>query len=620
MFNHLNVPNQYKHYWTKYPEGYTILEALLNWVNQVDSMVDNQNDLNKTVEQFGSRLDEFISRFDDRLQDEVEATLQEWQASGFLEVIINEALQTQMDEVDRRLSAVKSDKSDVLEGIYSRRTTIAREASDLGLSTTPLDNAIRSFNDIYENKVIKKFGVDTGSKYVKAVWLWQADTINTSSDEVLDVLEKTYINRVYVTYDRQKTPDSKYAYFIEEANKRGIVVEALYGDPHWGLETHRDTATGKVQSVIDYNTFVPDNQKFHGVHIDVEPYVLDEWDISIEEKTSILKQWYDGAKIWTDLGKSGGLFMSTSIPFWTDTSADVIAAQPPEFVRPFYQMYIDLFDHVALMAYRDDATRVLSLVENELAYVPSDKILVGIETTNQNDDLISYYEEGYEAFDLGSRYLHTVLAHRKGYGGIAIHDYRQLKLWFDVFTHDIEEDYTDEDLGLLISLFTDVQSEMVKLEDQYNTTRFIEKINGYTKTETDSTFIKTDAGENYQTIKGFTLTVDSGPVASITKFKNANGQLGITSVGTTNSFQSTDVTGTAPRDLTIEGAGGLTLANAKIRAAKTTFTGLINISQGGTPPATPTSPGEKGDVIYTETHLYICTAPNSWKRTELFTW
>lgn len=108
-FNHLNVPDHWRHYWSRYPEGYTILEALISWVNQVDDMVDNQNKLNAdveryrneidaNVEQFRNEIDAFIDRFDERLQAEVSVTLEDWQSSGFLDVIITEAMQWQLDE------------------------------------------------------------------------------------------------------------------------------------------------------------------------------------------------------------------------------------------------------------------------------------------------------------------------------------------------------------------------------------------------------------------------------------------------------------------------------------------------------------------------------------------
>lgn len=95
-FGHLNVPDQWNQYFTKYPQGYTILESLLNWVQQVDNMVDNQNTLNTNVEGYKKQIDDFISQFGPDLQEKVQATLTDWQNSGFLDVVISEALQSQV--------------------------------------------------------------------------------------------------------------------------------------------------------------------------------------------------------------------------------------------------------------------------------------------------------------------------------------------------------------------------------------------------------------------------------------------------------------------------------------------------------------------------------------------
>jgi hypothetical protein len=56
-FSHLNVPSHWRHEWSKYPEGYTILEALLNWVQQVDNMADNINDWNNYLDHFTKTVD-----------------------------------------------------------------------------------------------------------------------------------------------------------------------------------------------------------------------------------------------------------------------------------------------------------------------------------------------------------------------------------------------------------------------------------------------------------------------------------------------------------------------------------------------------------------------------------
>lgn len=93
QFGHLRVPPHWEQYWSRYPQGYTIMEALINWVSQVDKMVDNVNDWNEY-------LDEFVQQFDTQLQGTVINILREWQEDGTLDIIIDEALQTQIDKVE----------------------------------------------------------------------------------------------------------------------------------------------------------------------------------------------------------------------------------------------------------------------------------------------------------------------------------------------------------------------------------------------------------------------------------------------------------------------------------------------------------------------------------------
>lgn len=99
---HLYVPDQWKEYWSAYPQGYTILEALLDWVHQVNNMADHVNDFNKRVNYFRDELDTFKNNFDDNLQNEVTRTLTDWQSSGFLDVVIGEALETKIDNVEKQ--------------------------------------------------------------------------------------------------------------------------------------------------------------------------------------------------------------------------------------------------------------------------------------------------------------------------------------------------------------------------------------------------------------------------------------------------------------------------------------------------------------------------------------
>lgn len=123
QFNKLNVPEHWERYWTKYPQGMTILESLYEWVSQVDAMVDNVNDWN-------NYLDEFVKTFDSELQQTVSKTLLEWEASGFLSEIIDSTLFKFTNKLD-----TKRDKS----------TLITR--SDMNVSTDNVKLSLDNLND-----------------------------------------------------------------------------------------------------------------------------------------------------------------------------------------------------------------------------------------------------------------------------------------------------------------------------------------------------------------------------------------------------------------------------------------------------------------------------------------
>lgn len=93
-FNYLRVPETWRQYWTRYPEGYTILEALIDWVSQVNLMVENQND-------WIEYLEDFVKTFDKNVQGTVSKLLNEWYEDGTLaDIINNEVFDMKADKAD----------------------------------------------------------------------------------------------------------------------------------------------------------------------------------------------------------------------------------------------------------------------------------------------------------------------------------------------------------------------------------------------------------------------------------------------------------------------------------------------------------------------------------------
>jgi len=84
-FRHLDVPSHWEPYFSKYPQGYTILEALIEWVSQVDSMVDNINEWN-------DYLEDFVETFDEKIIPTIRVILQEMEQDGTLSDLINDII------------------------------------------------------------------------------------------------------------------------------------------------------------------------------------------------------------------------------------------------------------------------------------------------------------------------------------------------------------------------------------------------------------------------------------------------------------------------------------------------------------------------------------------------
>lgn len=84
-FDELNAPYSFKEYWSKYPQGYTIYEAILDWLKQV-------NDMSGVLNQITDDLEAFYTQVNETLISYTDAQLQSWLTNGTLETLINDTL------------------------------------------------------------------------------------------------------------------------------------------------------------------------------------------------------------------------------------------------------------------------------------------------------------------------------------------------------------------------------------------------------------------------------------------------------------------------------------------------------------------------------------------------
>ena len=105
-FNKLEIPEYWEQYWSKYPNGYTIMEAIINWASQVDKMVDDINNIHGWIDELLDYLKYFFDELDftEEVENKVKVMLNEWRDNGTLETIINHelfgTLNDRMDDFD----------------------------------------------------------------------------------------------------------------------------------------------------------------------------------------------------------------------------------------------------------------------------------------------------------------------------------------------------------------------------------------------------------------------------------------------------------------------------------------------------------------------------------------
>jgi len=249
---------------------------------------------------------------------------------------------------------------------------------------------------------------------VRATWLWNPWLLVQQQDSVLAFLEEQQQTDLYLQVD-EEVPEDVYRAFIRNATAKGIRVYALDGAPSW-IEQKEELARF-FRWVADYNGSASEEEKFAGVHLDIEPYLHDRFKTDREAAIAAYQALLLQAK---EQAASLSLPFEVDIPFWYDNVfyhnaygrgrlADWVIAQT---------------DRVTMMAYRDTAEAIIDVVKHEMNIAKryGKQVVVGVETApTAEGDNVSFFEEG-EAYM--NNELAAVQAHyhrTASFAGIAVH-------------------------------------------------------------------------------------------------------------------------------------------------------------------------------------------------------
>jgi hypothetical protein len=171
----------------------------------------------------------------------------------------------------------------------------------------------------------------------RAMWVWQP-----AAPSAVVAWAVAHEVRTIFVYLNQHAPDvASLADLRHRCDAAGILLDALGGEPAW--TTDQATALAWTQTVDRLGLF-------HGIHVDVEPYLLAGWDRDRSQLVAAYLRLLDRLA-----DPSGNRPLEVDVPFWYGTV--------PVGRRTLADEVLDRADGITVMSYRDTPTGANSMLD-----------------------------------------------------------------------------------------------------------------------------------------------------------------------------------------------------------------------------------------------------------------
>lgn len=247
----------------------------------------------------------------------------------------------------------------------------------------------------YENDYL---GLNNFEKKVNfGTWVWRSIEIERP-EQVLAFLIKAGINEIYLVYDPRRN-FSQYRTFVNKSQNVGIRVALIGAQARWVLQDYFSERDKFFSFFEHYQADSQDNERFYGMHMDIEPHQLPEWQNRNEET---VQGFCDFVHLSRQFADRTGSLLEMDIPCWFDqftcwdSNGDSINLT---------ELCIRHADTTLFMSYRDNARAALEFAQTglKLAELYKKNISLAFETGH-------IYEEINITFDhLGTLPLKTEL-------------------------------------------------------------------------------------------------------------------------------------------------------------------------------------------------------------------
>ncbi|CAI6029042.1 hypothetical protein PAECIP112173_00562 [Paenibacillus sp. JJ-100] len=255
---------------------------------------------------------------------------------------------------------------------------------------------------------------------VRATWVWDTTQIQSNAQDVLKFAAANNVNTIYLQMNRDvKIPE--YQNFIRLARAQNIAVDIMDGRAAWGLTESREQIASFMDWIEDYQKQSFANEKFAGIHLDIEPHVHPLWKTN---QASVITQWQGNVDYIVERAARMKMPVAADLPFWLDNY------KIPGTTTPVSSWMIRKFDSITIMAYRDTATAIYNVAKDELIDAASvgKKISIAVETKQSKEgEFITFYEEGDAYMEAQLKLLEKMASVHDSFNGFSIHEYSSWK-------------------------------------------------------------------------------------------------------------------------------------------------------------------------------------------------
>lgn len=238
----------------------------------------------------------------------------------------------------------------------------------------------------------------------RGMWMWQWTHVGDATLEaaLFDFALSHDVGTLYVESEALVAIPDRLDAFLAAANARGLEVELLFGNPEWARTENHGELLDLIRAANGFSV--------RGVHLDVEPYLLADW----EPDPSVLGGQLLDLIAAVDAELVDDLELSVDVPFWFD---EILVRG-----RPLSESITDVADRLVVLAYRDDARAIEAVAAQELAYASSagGSVVVAVETTCVEPETITFCEEGADALERALAEFDTA---EPSFAGFAVHSY-----------------------------------------------------------------------------------------------------------------------------------------------------------------------------------------------------